>query len=70
MEVCWTLMTFHGHGFELVVGVAHMSMHAFIKYERQYMWETPTTNSQNHVHETSSHDHNLPVSLLPLIFHA
>ena len=40
------MMTFHGHGFELVVGVTQASTHASIKYERQYVWAIPTTNSK------------------------
>ena len=46
LVTCCTLMTFHGHSFELVGQVTHVSTNASIDYERQYMWASPTTNSK------------------------
>ena len=33
-------------GFELVIGVVHMSKHALIEYEHEYAQAAPTTNSK------------------------
>ena len=45
--MCWTLMMFHGHGFELVVGVVHTSARLWDQScMNNYVWVTPTTSSK------------------------
>ena len=71
--LCWTLMMFHGHGFELAVGFAHVSVHACLDCNIEYKhdWVCMGKPYQNHVHEMSSmsNNHMTKSSLPPFIVH-